>query len=145
MPINTYLIGNDGNVTNTTAGDVIKVKTFAATLTRPESDLTGFGDSGKRRRLGLLDLTGSLNGVPAIDSSATTNAASFFVSTSTAALTLTLYDVVGTTTAATNDARIAANCVFNNFAFNVDKNGDSTLTCNFSNGDGTAPVVTWLV
>jgi hypothetical protein len=35
--------------------------------------------------------------------------------------------------------------VFNNFAFNVDKNGDSTLTCNFSNGDGTAPVVTWLV
>ena len=141
MPINTYLIGNDGNVTMPSGGDVIKIKTFAATLARPESDLTGFGDSGKRRRLGLLDLTGSLNGVPAIDSTATQNTASFFVSTSTAALTLAIFDVV----ASTSDARIAANCVFNNFAFNVDKNGDSTLTCNFSNGDGTAPVVTWLV
>jgi len=141
MPINTYLIGNDGSVTMPTGGDVIKVKTFAATLARPESDLTGFGDSGKRRRLGLLDLTGSLNGVPAIDSTAAANTASFFVSTSTAALTLSILDAA----ASTNDARIAANCVFNNFAFNVDKNGDSTLTCNFSNGDGTAPVVTWLV
>ena len=140
MAINTYLIGNDGNVTMPSGGDVIKVKTFAATLARPESDLTGFGDSGKRRRLGLLDLTGSLNGVPAIDSTATGSTASFFVSTATAALTLTLFDAASTT-----DARIAANCVFNNFAFNVDKNGDSTLTCNFSNGDGTAPVVTWLV
>jgi len=141
MPINTYLIGNDGNVTMPSGGDVIKIKTFAATLARPESDLTGFGDSGKRRRLGLLDLTGSLNGIPAADSTATANTASFFVSTSTAALTLSILDVA----ASTNDARIAANCVFNNFAFNVDKNGDSTLTCNFSNGDGTAPVVTWLV
>jgi len=141
MPINTYLIGNDGNVTMPSGGDVIKIKTFAATLARPESDLTGFGDSGKRRRLGLLDLTGSLNGIPASDSTATANTASFFVSTSTAALTLAILDVA----ASTNDARIAANCIFNNFAFNVDKNGDSTLTCNFSNGDGTAPVVTWLV
>jgi hypothetical protein len=141
MPINTYLIGNDGNVTMPTGGDVIKVKTFAATLARAESDLTGFGDSGKRRRLGLLDLTGSLNGLPAIDSTATANTASFFVSTSTASLTLTLFDVA----ASTNDARIAANCVFNNFAFNSDKNGESTLTCNFANADGSAPVVTWLV
>ena len=60
--------------------------------------------------------------------------------TSTAALTLTIYDG-----ASAADAKIAANCIFINFAFNVDKNGDSTITCNFSNGDGTAPVVTWLV
>ena len=140
MSINTYLIGNDGAVTMPSGGDVIKVKTFAATLARPESDLTGFGDTGKRRRLGMLDLTGSLTGVPAIDSTASVNTASFFVSTATAALTLTLFDATTTT-----DAKIVANCVFNNFAFNVDKNGDSTLTCNFSNGDGAAPVVTWLV
>jgi hypothetical protein len=140
MPINTYLIGNDGAVTMPSGGDVIKVKTFAATLARPESDLTGFGDTGKRRRLGMLDLTGSLTGVPAIDSTASPNTASFLSSTATAALTLTLFDATTTT-----DAKIVANCVFNNFAFNVDKNGDSTLTCNFSNGDGAAPVVTWLV
>ena len=141
MPINTYLIGNDGAVTMPSGGVVIQVKTFAATLQRAESDLTGFGDTGKRRRVGLLDLTGSLNGVPAIDSTASTATANFFVSTATAALTLTLFDVA----ASTNDPRIAANCIFNNFAFNVDKSGDSTITCNFSNGDGVAPVVTWLV
>lgn len=140
MPINTYLIGNDGAVTMPTGGDVIKVRTFAAQLSRVESDLTGFNDAGKRRRLGMLDLTGSLNGVPAIDSSAATTTASFLVATSTAALTLTLYDGTGT-----SDAKIAANCIFNNFAFNADKNGESTLTCNFSNADGAAPVVTWLV
>lgn len=141
MPINTYLIGNDGAVTMPTGGGVINVKTYAATLSRTESDLTGFGDTGRRRRVGMLDLTGSLNGVPALDSTASTNSASFFVSTSTAALTLTLFDVA----ASTNDPRIVANCIFNNFAFNVDKAGDSTITCNFSNGDGAAPVVTWLV
>lgn len=140
MPINTYCIGNDGAVTQPSGGDVIKVKTFAATLQRTESDLTGFGDTGKRRRVGLLDLTGSLNGVPAVDTSASTTTASFWTATSTAALTLTIYDG-----AAAADAKIAANCIFNNFAFNVDKNGDSTITCNFSNGDGSAPVVTWLV
>lgn len=141
MPINTYLIGNDGAVSSFGSG-IIQVKTYAATISRPESDLTGFSDTGKRRRVGMLDLTGSLNGVPAVDSSASANTASFIVSTATASLTLTLYDVPGTVT---NDVRIAANCIFNNFAFNVDKSGDSTITCNFSNGDGAAPVVTWLV
>ena len=140
MAIDTYLIGNDGAITLPSGGTVVRVKTYAATLARVESDLTAFGDTGRRRRLGMLDLTGSLNGVPAIDSTASTNSSSFFVSTATAALTLTLFDA--TTTA---DAKIAANCVFNGFAFNVDKVGDSTLSCNFSNGDGAAPVVTWLV
>jgi hypothetical protein len=139
MPINTYLIGNDGAVT-LTSGTVVQVRSYAATLERPESDLTGFADTGRRRRVGMLDLTGSLSGVPAIDSTASTTSSSFFVSTATAALTLTLFDA--TTTA---DAKIAANCIFNAFAFNVDKVGDSTLSCNFSNGDGAAPVVTWLV
>jgi hypothetical protein len=139
MPINTYLIGNDGAVT-LTSGAVVQVRSYAATLERTESDLTGFSDTGRRRRVGMLDLTGSLSGVPAIDSTATANTASFFVSTATAALTLTLFD--STTTA---DAKVAANCIFNGFAFNVDKVGDSTLSCNFSNGDGAAPVVTWLV
>jgi hypothetical protein len=140
MAIDTYLIGNDGAITLPSGGTVVRVKTYAATLARVESDLTAFGDTGRRRRLGMLDLTGSLNGVPAVDSTASTNSSSFFTSTATAALTLTLFDA--TTTA---DAKIAANCVFNNFAFNVDRAGDSTLTVNFSNGDGAAPVVTWLV
>ena len=140
MPVNTYLIGNDGSVTLPSGGTVIQVRSFAATVERVESELTGFSDTGRRKRLGMLDLTCSLTGVPGVDTSASTSSASFFTSTATGALTLTIYDGATTT-----DARITGNCLFNGFAFNVDKVGDSTVTCNFMNADGTAPVVTWLV
>jgi hypothetical protein len=90
----------------------------------------------------MLDLTGSLNGVPAVDSTASTTTAftsMIWMNTATQALTLKVYE------SGTNEAKIAANCIFNNHAFNVDKNGDNTVTVNFSNGDGVAPVVTWKV
>jgi hypothetical protein len=143
MPIDTYVIGNDGNVTLSDSTNVFKIRSFAATLSRPSSDLTAFGDTGKRRRVGLLDLTGSLNAVMGVNAAGSTNTAAtsiFYTSTATAALTLTIFD--GTSA---SDAKIVANCVFNSFAFNSDKNGDATLTANFENGDGTAPVVTWLI
>jgi hypothetical protein len=141
MAIDTFVIGNDGNVTMPASGSVFRVRSFAANLSRVESELTGFSDSGRRKRLGMLDLTGSLSGVPAVDSTASTTTAltsMIWMNTATQALTLTIYD-------STNDARIAANCIFNGFAFNVDKTADSTVTCNFANADGVAPVVTWLV
>ena len=141
MAIDTFVIGNDGNVTMPASGSVFRVRSFAANLSRVESELTGFSDSGRRKRLGMLDLTGSLSGVPAVDSTASTTTAltsMIWMNTATQALTLTIYD-------STNDARIAANCIFNGFAFNVDKTADSTVTCNFANADGAAPVVTWLV
>jgi hypothetical protein len=141
MAIDTFVIGNDGNVTMPASGNVFRVRSFAANLSRVESELTGFSDTGRRKRLGMLDLTGSLSGVPAVDSTASTTTAltsMIWMNTATQALTLTIYD-------STNDARIAANCIFNGFAFNVDKTADSTVTCNFANADGAAPVVTWLV
>ena len=138
MAINTYIIGNDGNVTLTDSTAVMTIKSFAATLARQSFDVTAFGDASKRRRLGMLDLTGSLNAVAGVASAGTTNTASFLTLTAAAALTLTIFD-------GTSDAKIAANCVFNSFAFNADKNGEMGLTANFETGDGTAPVVTWLV
>jgi hypothetical protein len=141
MAIDTFVIGNDGNVTMPASGSVFRVRSFAANLSRVESELTGFSDTGRRKRLGMLDLTGSLSGVPAVDSTASTTTAltsMIWMNTATQALTLTIFD-------STNDARIAANCIFNGFAFNVDKTADSTVTCNFANADGAAPVVTWLV
>ena len=139
MAISTYIIGNDGNVTLASATAEFSIRSFAATLSRPSSDLTAFGDTGKRRRVGMLDITGSLNAVMGV-STAAGNTANFFSSTANAALTLTLFD--GTTT---NDAKIVANCVFNSFSFNSDKGGDATLTANFENADGAAPVVTWQI
>jgi len=140
MAINTYIIGNDGNVTLTDSTAVMTIKSYAATLARPSFDVTAFGDAGKRRRLGMLDLTGSLNAVAGIASAGSTNTSSFFTLTAAAALTLTIFDSTTTT-----DAKIAASCVFNSFAFNVDKNGETGVTANFENADGAAPVVTWLV
>jgi len=141
MPITTYLVGNDGSVTMPAGGEVINVRSFNATLERVESDVTGFADTGRRRRLGMLDLTGTLNGVPGVGTTTTSAATQcIFLQNATAALTLNLFDGAGTT-----DAKIAANCIFNGYAFNVDKTGDSTISANFSNGDGTAPVVTWLI
>jgi hypothetical protein len=142
MAIDTYLIGNDGSVILPSGAEIIHVRSFAATITRTESDLTGFSDSGKRRRLGLIDLTGSLNGVPAIDSTDTVTTAStsiFFLGTATAALTLNLQG------SGTTNSKISANCIYNGFAFNSDKNGDATLTVNFSNADGASPTVSWKI
>jgi hypothetical protein len=56
-------------------------------------------------------------------------------------LTLGLY---GTSAAATSGAMIVAGVVFDSFAFNSDKGGDASVTANFANGGGTAPVLTWL-
>lgn len=151
MPIDTYLIGNDGNVAytiNSGAQTFFKVQSFAATLSRPVSTLTAFGDTGQRKRLGMLDLTGSLNAIIGIDSTAGTTSthtnlilvSSQDTTATRPALSLTLYD-----STTTNDAKITSNAVFSSFAFNSNKTGDTTVTVNFENADGVAPVVTWLI
>ena len=148
MAIDTYLIGNDGNVSfsvGSTTQAIFKVRSFAATLARPVADLTSFGDTGRRKRLGMLDLTGTLNAVFGVDSTVTGVNTAYWAfgtqeGTNRPALTLTLYDGTGTT-----DAKIVANCVFSQYAFNAAKDGDTTVTVNFENADGAAPVVSWLV
>lgn len=153
MAIDTFLIGNDGNfsmsIGGTTQG-VFKVRSFAATLARPVAELTSFGDTGRRKRLGMLDVSGTLNAVFGVDVTGASNTAYWIFSdqsySSTAAndkrpqVTLTLYDGTGTA-----DAKVVADCVFSQFAFNSAKDGDTTCTVNFENASGTAPVVTWLV
>lgn len=136
-----YITGNDGDVSlGTGVTSRLKVRSYAANLTRVESDVTGFGDTGRRRRLGMLDLTGSLTGSVEVNDTGTTNTAVMFNQPGTTAITLALFDATGT-----NDARIVANCILNNYAFAAEKTGDVTLTANFANADGSAPVVTWLV
>ena len=150
MATSQYIIGNDGTVTIGTE-DQMKVKSYAVTLSRPSSDLTAFGDGGKRRRVGLLDCTGSLNGVLMVGtgSGVTTVSSIMFTKTNSwntsatntqyCALTLGLFSD-GTAT-----AKIVSNVVFNSWAFNSDKNADAGVTANFENGDGSAPVLTWSV
>lgn len=146
MAIDRYLVGSDGNVSytiNSTAQSLFKITSYAATLSRFAADHTSFGDTGKRMRLGMLDLQGTLNCIVGVNSTATSTATSLFTSTQEGtnrpALTLSIYDGTGT-----NDAKIVSNAVFSSFAFNSNAASEATCTVNFMNADGAAPVVTWL-
>lgn len=156
MAIDTYLVGNDGNVTISVGGStqsIMKVNSFTLGLNRAVSVLTGFGDTGGRRRLGMLDASGTLNGFAGVDSTAATTTAvsTLFINqfngvttnatNSIPEVTLTLYDAAATT----NDAKLVTKAVLYNWSFNSTKTGDSTVSCNFDNADGAAPVLTWLV
>ena len=152
MAATTYVLGSDGFV-SVAGTDQIKVKSYAASLFRQSFDVTAFGDAGRRTRLGMLDLTGSLNGIMLVGTTTSTVVTDLFYGvktnygTSTATivesvvLTLGLY---GTAATATSGAMIVAGVVFDSFAFNSEKGGDVSVTANFANGGGTAPVLTWL-
>jgi hypothetical protein len=135
MAATTYIVGNDGDVTIGSV-DLMKVRSFAATVSRTKQDVTAFGDAAKRVRYGFLNVSGSLNGVMLYGTATSTT--SFWSGTTTQSLTLTLAGT-GTTV-----AKIVSGVGFDSFAFNSDKSGDATVTANFETGDGTAPVVTWL-
>ena len=133
----TYLVGNDGAVA-LPAAHGMNVKVWAATLTRVSSDITGFGDTGKRRRLGIVDVTGSLSGTPFY--SGTNTSAGMDVAQAGGTLVLSLSGVTSGTVSA---AYISMSCVFDQFALNVDKNGESSLTMNYQLSGGAAPTIVW--
>ena len=152
MAATTYVLGSDGFV-SVAGTDQIKVKSYAASLFRQSFDVTAFGDAGRRKRLGFLDLTGSLNGIMLVGTTTSTVVTDLFygVKTNYGTSTTTLVESVvltlglyGTSAAATSGAMIVAGVVFDSFAFNSDKGGDVSVTANFANGGGTAPVLTWL-
>lgn len=133
----TYLVGNDGAVA-LPAAHGMNVKVWAATLTRVSSDITGFSDTGKRRRLGIVDVTGSLSGTPFYAGANTS--AGMDVAQAGGTLVLSLSGVTSGTVAA---AYISMSCVFDQFAMNVDKNGESSLTMNYQLSGGAAPTIVW--
>ena len=128
----TYLVGNDGAV-SLPAAHGMNVKVWAATLTRVSSDITGFGDTGKRRRLGIVDVTGSLSGTPFYGG--TGNSAGMDVAQAGGTLVLSLS---GATSGTASAAYISMS-----FALNVDKNGESSLTMNYQLSGGAAPTIVW--
>lgn len=155
MAVNTYLVGNDGDISIYVGGTaatnletIVKVQSYSASLSRVSTDLTGFGDTGRRRRLGIIDMTGSLNGVLGLDTAAASTSTTLFTKTTdpsstSTALTVTLAFWTGTTT--TSVAKIVSTAVFSQWSFNSNKMGDATVSGNFENASGSAPVVTWYI
>lgn len=141
MPTN-FIVGNDGNV-GLPANHTLNIKAFAANVAYVESDLTGFAHTGKVRRLGIADITGSLTGTPTRDTGTPWGTITSNVLPSQPGGTLTLSVTGGTTTSATNACILQFDAVFSQFAFNVDKNGDSTLAVNFGMNDTNGATVVW--
>lgn len=152
MAIDQYIVGNDGDVSFSIGGTTqsfMKVTTFTANLSRNVSVITGFGDTGGRRRLGMLDLTGTLSGVAGVGiGTVSTSTQNIYIQDFSNPLTNNTNHMVQATLSlyksGTFEAKIVAKCVLYNWSFNSAKAGDSTLSCNIENADGVAPVVTWL-
>lgn len=138
-------VGNDGVATLGTGS--LNVKVWAATVSRVSTDTTGFSASGKTRRLGVVDITGSLAGQPIVGNGATstpwgTITANALPDQPGGTLTLSVYGS-GTATTVTNAAFLQFDALYSSMAFNVDKNGDSTLSLNFEMNDSSGPVIVW--
>lgn len=152
MAIDQYIVGNDGDVSFSIGGTTqsfMKVTQFTANLSRNVSVITGFGDTGGRRRLGMLDLTGTLSGVAGVGiGTVSTSTQNIYIQDFSNPLTNNTNHMVQATLSlyksGTTEAKIVAKCVLYNWSFNSAKAGDSTLSCNIENADGVAPVVTWL-
>lgn len=113
--------GNAGNISGN--GIVGTLNTWSATISRAVSDVTGFANTGRNRLLGVYDMTGSAGGV--LD-----NTSAFVSSNELAAQTATSGGSITLTAEGGNT--IAANCVVDSVAMNVNKTGDATITFNFS-------------
>ena len=117
-----------GNTGSVTGGVVGVLNTWSATISRAVSDVTGFGNSGRHRILGVYDMTGSAGGI--MDDST-----SFVSSNEIAAMTATTGASITLTAQSGNT--IAANVVVDSVSLGSSKTGDATLSFNFSLAAGT--------
>lgn len=141
MPVTP--VGHDGSASLGTG--VMNIKVWAATVSRVSTDTTGFSASGKTRRLGVIDITGSLAGQVLVGDAGGSPwgiiAANAVPDQAGGTVTLSLYG--GTTTTATNAAMLQFDAVYSSVAFNSDKNGDQTVTLSFEMNDSNGPTVVW--
>lgn len=151
----SYLVGNDGSVAITgTVGTATanihaaQFNVWNATFSRVVSDITGFGDYGRRRQLGVHDVSGSAGGFLRHDAGNTKpslggTAAS---ATSVANWFNTGADIVlnakGTGTTAGNCA-YAFKAVISDGAITMTKTGDAAVSFNFALAGGQIPVEIW--
>ena len=114
--------GNSGNVAGT--GFNANLNTWSATISRAVSDVSSFAGSGRRRILGIYDLTGSAGGILDDDTNFDNGANELAAQTATAGTTVTLTAKTGCT--------IGAPCVTQDIQLGSSKTGDATVTFSFS-------------
>lgn len=138
------LVGNDGNFATGTGAITsfgFNVKVWAANISYVSTDVTGFAHAARARRLGLLDITGSLAGTPVVGQSATPFAGNTDITSKQLGGTIVLSNYNGTATQSA--ANLTFDAVFSSISMNTDKGGDATLTVNYELNDTNGPTIVW--
>jgi len=138
-----YITGSDGNCT-LGSDNKAQFNTWSATVTRTVHDVTGFGDAGRRRILGLLDVTGSAGGVPISNATSTAPDAGGGSSANTGLQALgSTGGTITLTFDGSNTSTWAFAAVIDSIAASSTMGGDSTITFNFQMSGGAALTETW--
>jgi len=98
------------------------IKSWTANLTRPSTDITGFGNATRNRAVGIIDLTGSMSGSLS-DSLSPTLA----FSGNTAAVSLTL----GCSGPGTTVNTLTFDAIIDSISIGVAVDGEATFSANF--------------
>ena len=98
------------------------IKSWTANLTRPSTDITGFGNATKNRAVGIIDLTGSMSGSLADNLSPT-----LAFSGNTAAVSLTL----GCSGPGTTVNTLTFDAIIDSISIGVAVDGEATFSANF--------------
>jgi hypothetical protein len=145
----SYLVGNDGGVSLGT-NYVVQLNVWNATFSRQTSDITGFGDYGRRRQLGVHDCTGSAGGFLRADTAnsapnlgGTAATATSVVDWSSTGSTITLHARGSGTATAATFCTWQMPAVISDAAVSVTKTGDAAISFNFALSGGQIPVETW--
>lgn len=130
----TYLTGNDGNCkfgTSTTNHNAA-FNVWNASFSRNVSDISAFGDSARRRRLGVADVSGSAGGFLIHDDPGPgVNTTDWST------------DGVDMTLTAASGCTFAFGAIVSEIAISNAKTGDAAVSFNFQLSSGAAPTETW--
>jgi len=132
-----YIVGNDGLV-NFGTDHVLAFNAWSLNLSRTSTDITAFGDGAKRRRLGVLDMTGSAGGHFMADASNTDPGLADFINPATS-----MEGISSCVFTLKTGCTITATVVISQIALSTDKNGDATGSFNFELSGGNAPAIAW--
>lgn len=142
----SVLIGNEGSIVLAAEwGSATKINTWSASFSRVSTDITGFGDATHRRRLGVLDITGSAAGHLARDTGTSLPGEDLLItggSMDGRALELVAQldpDAGGALT----KCSYSFTAICDQMQIGADKNGDQTVSFNFQLSGGTVPTVVW--
>lgn len=138
----SYLVGNDGGIV---LGDhFAQFNTWNGTFSRQVSDITGFADAGRRRRLGVWDANGSAGGFLRADATSTgpgVNSTDWQTGGSTIYLHAKGSGEVATT--ATGVCTMIMTAVISEIAMSVAKTGDAAVSFNWALAGGAIPIELW--